>query len=96
MGKAYFCECGRCQYCLMKKKANLYAKEIDRLNMLLVGADCERLKILGLLREAYMAAISTPVMYRGDALRWRDLCDRMLEVIGVDPIEEAAGRKEEE
>ena len=43
-----------------------------------------------LITDIYMAMICTPVVYRGDALRWRSLCDRMLDVIGEDPLESAS------
>ena len=53
----------------------------------------ERLREL--LRDTYMAAISVPVMYRGDAIRWRSLCDRMLDELGSDPMADAASGGEE-
>jgi hypothetical protein len=48
-----------------------------------------------LLRDTYLAAISTTVVHRGDAIKWRSLCDRMLEVLEVDQMDDAAGRGEE-
>lgn len=39
-----------------------------------------------LMTDVYRAAIAVPVVYRGDAIRWAKLCDRMLDELGEDPL----------
>jgi len=49
----------------------------------------EKETLTRLLSEAYKAIIQTPLVHRGDAIRWQHLCDRILDVIGEDPIKTA-------
>jgi len=55
-------------------------------------AEVERLRAL--VGDVYLAAINVPIVYRGDALRWASLCDRMLEEIGEDPMVTAFKKKD--